>query len=212
VSYLDLAKLAAARRQAEAAGDGPQGAKRGDERNDIDERSPNFSCNSFLSYPPLADPGPPPEPVRQLVLLLADPATLQALRPDVLAAAHALQAALGLPAPIGPPTTRRPCATPWPDTLPGLGRRRVQAFDLCADCGTGTWVAYGSRVLCLPCALRVSNTPSDLGDGNPSAACWTCGGRRFWRSTAGRVVCRRCHPRPPGAEAPARREIPPLAR
>jgi hypothetical protein len=43
-------------------------------------------------------------------------------------------------------------AFPWPDTLPGLGRRRVQAFGLCADCRTGSWVTYGDRVLCLACA------------------------------------------------------------
>jgi hypothetical protein len=99
-------------------------------------------------------------------------------------------------------SARRPSATPWPDRLPGLGRRRVQAFDRCSDCGTGTWVAYGSRVLCLACALRVLNTAVAL-DGVPSEVCWTCGGQWFWRSTAGRVVCRRCHPPAPGAEASA---------
>jgi hypothetical protein len=201
VSYLDRAKQAATRRHAEAAGAGPQRAKRGDELDESDEKGPHLSSNSSLSCPPLADPSPPPEPVRQLVLLLADPETIETLRPDALATARAFQAALRLPAPTGPPT-RRPSATLWPDTLPGLGPRRVQAFDRCADCGTGTWVAYGARLLCLPCALRLFHASPD-GDGTPSDPCPTCGGRRCWRSTSGRVVCRRCHPPAPGAEAPA---------
>jgi hypothetical protein len=45
-------------------------------------------------------------------------------------------------------------AFPWPNALPGLGPRRVQPFDLCADCGAGSWAAYGSRVCCLACARR----------------------------------------------------------
>jgi hypothetical protein len=45
-------------------------------------------------------------------------------------------------------------AFPWPDSIPGLGHRRVQAFNKCTDCGVGTWIAYGSRVLCLVCATR----------------------------------------------------------
>jgi hypothetical protein len=43
-------------------------------------------------------------------------------------------------------------AFPWPDALSDLGHRRVQAFDLCADCRTGSWVVYGDRALCLACA------------------------------------------------------------
>jgi hypothetical protein len=45
-------------------------------------------------------------------------------------------------------------AFPWPDLLVGLGVRRVQPFDLCADCRSGTWVAYGARPLCLVCARQ----------------------------------------------------------
>jgi hypothetical protein len=47
---------------------------------------------------------------------------------------------------------------PWPDAIPDLGPRRVRAFDLCADCGAGTWVAYGSRLLCLACARRSASS------------------------------------------------------
>src|SRR5262249_30874509 len=37
-----------------------------------------------------------------------------------------------------------------------------------------------------------------------SLACPTCrGGRDWWHSTAGRVICRRCHPPAPGAETEA---------
>lgn len=71
---------------------------------------------------------------------------------------------------------------PWPDTLPGLGPRRVVAFSRCADCPdpapriavpladgtlvdlpgpTGTWVVYGDRPLCLGCARRrAAETPA----------------------------------------------------
>lgn len=45
-------------------------------------------------------------------------------------------------------------AFPWPDRIPDLGARRVQPFDLCGDCGAGSWVTYGDRVCCLPCARR----------------------------------------------------------
>jgi hypothetical protein len=50
------------------------------------------------------------------------------------------------------PAPTRPYASPWPDALPALGPRAVGPFDLCADCGTGTWVRYGPRPLCLRCA------------------------------------------------------------
>ena len=43
-------------------------------------------------------------------------------------------------------------AHPWPDALPGLGRRAVGPFDPCARCGMGSWARYGDVVLCLPCA------------------------------------------------------------
>ena len=37
---------------------------------------------------------------------------------------------------------------PWPDEVEGLGRR-VDSFDCCAVCGIGSWVRYGTTVLCL---------------------------------------------------------------
>lgn len=44
---------------------------------------------------------------------------------------------------------------PWPDSLPGLGRRTVGAFALCSVCSAEhTWVRYGTAVLCLRCAHR----------------------------------------------------------
>lgn len=88
-----------------------------------------------------------------------------------------------LPAPA-PPTSRvrrGAYAFPWPDSLPGLGSRRVGPFTDCFDCleasawpirvaevrtseegrvhvtlpgDRGTWVTYGDRPLCLGCARR----------------------------------------------------------
>jgi hypothetical protein len=46
-------------------------------------------------------------------------------------------------------------AYPWPDELPGLGRRRVEAFERCSRCPSWSWARYGDLVLCLPCAKRV---------------------------------------------------------
>jgi hypothetical protein len=50
-------------------------------------------------------------------------------------------------------------AFPWPDTVPGFGSRRVVPFELCSACGIGTWIMYGDRPLCLPCARRRHNQP-----------------------------------------------------
>jgi hypothetical protein len=47
-------------------------------------------------------------------------------------------------------------AFPWPNALPDLGPRRVQAYSPCADCGSWTWVAYGPRAFCFACARRRS--------------------------------------------------------
>ena len=46
-------------------------------------------------------------------------------------------------------------AHPWPDALPSLGRRTVGALDTCA-CGASSWVRYGARVFCLPCARSIA--------------------------------------------------------
>lgn len=46
-------------------------------------------------------------------------------------------------------------AFPWPDALPGLGRRTVGPFALCSDCRTEhSWVRYGVAPRCLRCARR----------------------------------------------------------
>jgi hypothetical protein len=39
-------------------------------------------------------------------------------------------------------------AYPWPDSLPGLGVRHVGPYEPCSECGEGSWVRYGGRVLC----------------------------------------------------------------
>jgi len=41
---------------------------------------------------------------------------------------------------------------PWPDEIPLIGPRHIEAFTLCANCGTGTWAFYGPWPLCLHCA------------------------------------------------------------
>ncbi len=52
------------------------------------------------------------------------------------------------------PGPRRGYAGPWPDELPGLGRRTVDFLDACLDCAgeRWSWVRYGDFVLCLECA------------------------------------------------------------
>lgn len=44
-------------------------------------------------------------------------------------------------------------AHPWPDEIPGLGRRRVGPFESCSGCGRGSWARYGGLVLCCQCAI-----------------------------------------------------------
>jgi hypothetical protein len=56
------------------------------------------------------------------------------------------------------PSRWRPTyAHPWPDALPGLGRRIIGPFDACSTCSTWSWVRYGGVVLCLPCATAVAD-------------------------------------------------------
>jgi hypothetical protein len=50
-------------------------------------------------------------------------------------------------------------AHPWPDALPGLGRRTIGPFDMC-QCGAWSWARFGGRILCLACALKA-------GEGTP---------------------------------------------
>jgi hypothetical protein len=44
-------------------------------------------------------------------------------------------------------------AFPWPDAVADFGALRVGAFEPCVKCGAGSWVRYGSAVLCIRCAL-----------------------------------------------------------
>src|SRR4030095_8613748 len=40
---------------------------------------------------------------------------------------------------------------PWPDSLPGLGVRRIGPYEPCSErseCGDGSWVRYGDLVFC----------------------------------------------------------------
>src|SRR5215467_8863993 len=43
-------------------------------------------------------------------------------------------------------------AHPFPDFIWGLGPRHVVRFSPCANCGTGTWAAFGPWRLCLRCS------------------------------------------------------------
>lgn len=45
-------------------------------------------------------------------------------------------------------------AFPWPNELPGFGRRSVGPFDQCTQCEAWSWVRYGKRVLCLRCSRQ----------------------------------------------------------
>jgi hypothetical protein len=73
------------------------------------------------------------------------------------------------PAPDAPSPAGRPpgpgaplprsVVSPWPDTLPGLGPRRIGPFTPCSRCQGGTWVRFGDRALCLACALAVEAAP-----------------------------------------------------
>jgi hypothetical protein len=58
------------------------------------------------------------------------------------------------------PAWRPTYAHPWPDEVHGLGFRRIGPFDPCVGCGRGSWVRYGSVVLCCPCAIaKLSGEP-----------------------------------------------------
>jgi len=45
------------------------------------------------------------------------------------------------------------CRSPWPESLPGRGPRRIDCYARCEICGRGTWVRYGGTARCLGCAL-----------------------------------------------------------
>jgi hypothetical protein len=49
--------------------------------------------------------------------------------------------------------------SPWPDSLPGLGRRTLNAFGPCADCQDWSWVRFGQIELCFGCAWRRAGGP-----------------------------------------------------
>ena len=50
---------------------------------------------------------------------------------------------------------------PWPVSLPGLGRYRVETFEVCGDCSCGTWSRYGALALCFRCATARANLTRD---------------------------------------------------
>lgn len=139
--------------------------------------------------PALVAPSPDPAPVPRAPLPgRADRHPARAARAD---------AAEPTPVVVRP----GPYAFPWPDTLPGLGRRRVVAFTDCLDCveapawpirlvevgpvlvalpgDRGTWVRYGDRPLCLPCARqRAEPAPCPTGPGSPQVRGRAQGARR----------------------------------
>jgi hypothetical protein len=96
-----------------------------------------------------------PDPTRPRLVVPPDlkPLVLEhraALRALVLA-----RAAPTLPVPVpGVSDARARCAYafPWPNVVHGLGVRAVGPYHPCADCGRGSWVRYGSVVLCCACA------------------------------------------------------------
>jgi hypothetical protein len=47
----------------------------------------------------------------------------------------------------------------WPEDLDDFGTRSVGSFARCIRCGHGSWVRYGSTVLCLPCAKLLRRRP-----------------------------------------------------
>jgi hypothetical protein len=51
------------------------------------------------------------------------------------------------------PSKKVSYAFPWPDAVAGLGVLRVGAFEKCVKCEFGSWVRYGTTVLCVRCAL-----------------------------------------------------------
>jgi len=52
------------------------------------------------------------------------------------------------------PATSLPWRYPWPPAVAGLGRLRVDTFELCSDCLCGTWARYGTTPLCYACASQ----------------------------------------------------------
>lgn len=95
-----------------------------------------------------------PDPARPRLVV---PPTLKPLVLEHREALRALVLAGEIPTPAAPSPSVHPgaYAYPWPDTLPGLGRRTVGPFALCSRCGAEhSWVRYGAVVLCLRCARR----------------------------------------------------------
>jgi len=76
--------------------------------------------------------------------------------PSLLRLAHSLPQGQddAIPYTTGKVPSAPAYAHPWPDALPGLGRRSVGPFDPCSSsgCERWSWVRYGAVVLCLACA------------------------------------------------------------
>ena len=41
----------------------------------------------------------------------------------------------------------------WPDAIASLGTKQMIGFSPCSNCGTGTWIQYGSKARCQRCAV-----------------------------------------------------------
>jgi len=95
------------------------------------------------------------DPERPRLMVRAD------LKPLVLEHREALKALLQAPSDPRPAPNliARAYAHPWPDELPGFGRRTVGPLDPCVACSVGSWVRHGSTVLCLHCVRRLPGVP-----------------------------------------------------
>jgi hypothetical protein len=98
-----------------------------------------------------------PDPARPRVVV---PPRLRPLVFEHREALRALVLADAMPVNVAPPASCRALtgqySHPWPDTLAGLGPRRVGPFSPCSVCEAWSWVRFGDRVLCLACAARYS--------------------------------------------------------
>jgi hypothetical protein len=83
--------------------------------------------------------------------LIGVPPSMRTLVVDHLNTIRAIVAAMAKVATATPPAPSS-YAHPWPDSLPGLGRRGVGPFGGCASCERWSWARYGPLVLCLFCA------------------------------------------------------------